>query len=155
DREGPSDEHRGEDRRAHRQGTEAHVPVRDGHVQEQHRRELMKSTGGTSTSTDDVALLQRRLALCGKIGASLAGISFALAYLPFLVHSLPIPKGAVGMHVVGGLVLVGVWTWCRRGARSLASLRVLDVAMVLASVASFGVMTTLFPAFTRPDLLAA
>jgi eukaryotic-like serine/threonine-protein kinase len=113
----------------------------------------MQSTGGTSA--EDVALLQKRVALFGKLGACLAGIAFALAYVPFLVHGHPLPTPAVAMHVASGLGLLGVWAWCRRGTRSLASLRAVDAASVLVSAAGFDVMTTLFPAFTRPDLLAA
>jgi eukaryotic-like serine/threonine-protein kinase len=113
----------------------------------------MQATGGTSV--EDVALLQRRVALFGRLGAILAAVALVLAYAPMLVHQLPLPPAALALHVMAALFLGGVWLACRTGTRSLGFLRTLDAAMVVISAACFGLMATRLPAFTRPDLLMA
>src|SRR5512134_2073183 len=114
--------------------------------------------GDTSTagaeSTSEVLLVQRRVALFGFVGMCLTIVALVISSVQFYVENARAPFWGRALHVLGGVVLAATWLSCRKGQRSIAFVRTVEIAATLEATVTFSIMCTQFPTITRPDLIA-
>ena len=102
------------------------------------------STTDLEASEEGRALLQQRVASFGLAGgiASLSFLAFRAAVLVVRGDYVLLLRPDMLAHLAGGLVVLGMWLFCRRGQRSARYARTVETIGLVGGSIAFELMGT-------------